>query len=201
MSETEMKPTLLVVDDTPANINLVAEILGPDYEILFAVRGEEGLETAQVERPDLILMDVMMPVMDGFETCRRLKLEPRTRDIPVIFLTALMDLEVLVKAFRAGGVDYVGKPFQPEELLARVQTHIALKRALDQERALRLQLEEALARVKQLSGLLPICARCKKIRDEQGQWNPLEVYITERSEAGFTHGLCPECARDYFASE
>jgi DNA-binding response OmpR family regulator len=142
-------------------------------------------------------MDVMMPVMDGFEACRRIKADPRTQDIPILFLTALADTEALLHGFEAGGVDYVAKPFHPEELRARVTTHVALKQARDQERILRGQLEEALASIKQLSGLLPICANCKKIRDEQGEWNPLEVYISEHSEADFTHGICPDCAKAF----
>ena len=89
---------------------------------------------------------------------------------------------------------------RPEELRARVATHVALKQARDQERVLREQLEEALASIKQLSGLLPICATCKKIRDEQGAWNPLEVFISEHSEADFTHGICPDCAQAFRAS-
>lgn len=189
--------TILVADDTPSNIQLLDEILGSEYELLAAANGQEALETALQERPCLILMDVMMPVLDGFEACRRLKADPRTEGIPVIFLTALADAEALLQGFQAGGVDYVGKPFNPEELRARVAIHVALRQAQERERRLREQLEEALASVKKLSGLLPICASCKKIRDEQGEWNQMEVYITTRSEAGFTHGICPECAKEF----
>ena len=192
-------PTLLVADDTPTNIELVDEILGRDYEILVASNGQEALDTALVEQPDLILMDVMMPVMDGLEACRRLKADARTRHIPVIFLTAFADIEALLRGFQAGGLDYVSKPFHPEELQTRVATHVALKQAQDRERTLRRELEAALANVKQLSGLLPICATCKKIRDEQGIWSLMEAYISARSEAGFTHGICPECAQVFRA--
>jgi response regulator RpfG family c-di-GMP phosphodiesterase len=94
-------------------------------------------------------------------------------------------------------VDYVGKPFRPEELQVRVATHVALKLAKDRERALRQELEEALGQVKQLSGLLPICSWCKKIRDGEGAWNSLEDYISAHSEADFTHGVCPDCARAF----
>lgn len=190
-------PTILVADDTPTNIQLVDAILGQDHEILVAANGQEALEIALAELPDLILMDVMMPVMDGFEACLHLKAEARTQDIPVLFLTALTDVGALLRGFQVGGLDYVSKPFHPEELRARVATHLALKQAQDRERALRKELEAALANVKQLSGLLPICATCKKIRDEHGEWNPMEVYISTRSEAGFTHGICPECAKAF----
>ena len=195
----EPRPVLLVADDTLANLELVDGVLGGEYEVLVAANGQEALDTATAELPDLVLLDVMMPFMDGFEVCRRLKSDPRTAGIPVIFLTALADSEALLQGFKAGGVDYVSKPFCPEELEARVNTHVALKLAQDQERALRAELEAALASVKQLSGLLPICASCKKIRDDEGTWSPMEVYITERSEAGFTHGICPDCARAFRA--
>ena len=193
------KPVLLVADDTPANIELVDDILGADFEILVALDGQEALDTASSEHPELILLDVTMPVLDGFEVCRRLKADPGTADIPVIFLTALADSAALLRGFKAGGVDYVSKPFSPEELQARVSIHVALKQARDQERALRTELEVALSSVNQLSGLLPICASCKKIRDDRGRWSPIEVYISEHSEADFTHGICPECAKAFRA--
>lgn len=193
-------PTLLVADDTPTNLALVDSVLGEDFELLIATNGQEALELAFAELPVLILMDVMMPVLDGFEACRRIKADPRTHDIPVLFLTALADTEALLRGFEAGGADYVAKPFHPEELRARITTHVALKQARDQERVLRHELEEALANIRQLSGLLPICATCKKIRDEKGTWNPLEVYISEHSEADFTHGICPDCAKAFMKS-
>jgi PleD family two-component response regulator len=195
------KPTILVADDTPTNIELVEAILGAEFEILFAPDGVVAVEIAQAEVPDLILMDVMMPILDGYEACQRIKADAKTCEIPIIFVTALADNEALMRAFASGGVDYVSKPFHPDELRARVATHIALKHALDKERALRVQLEEAMTHVKQLSGLLPICAQCKKIRDKQGQWNPMEVYISEHSEADFTHGLCPDCIKAFMAKD
>jgi CheY-like chemotaxis protein len=192
-------PTILVADDTATNLEFVDSILGSDYEILVATHGQEAIELAQAELPDLILMDVVMPGMDGYEACRYLKADDCTSHIPVLFLTALADMDALVKGFEAGGVDFVTKPFRPEELQARVRTHIALKQARDREAALRKELEASLAEIKQLSGLLPICATCKKIRDEQGGWNPLEVYISEHSEADFTHGICPDCSKTMLA--
>jgi len=192
-------PTILAADDTPTNLELVGGILGSEHEVLVATHGQEAVELAQAELPDLILMDVMMPGLDGYEACRRLKADERTRHIPVLFLTALSEMDALVEGFKAGGVDFVTKPFHPEELQARVRTHLALKQARDREAALRKELEASLAQIKQLSGLLPICATCKKIRDEQGGWNPLEVYISDHSEADFTHGICPDCSKALLA--
>lgn len=118
---------VLVVDDTPANLSVVAEVLGDaGLEVAIAIDGERAIRQATVSQPDLILLDVMMPGIDGFETCRRLKASSATRDIPIIFMTALSDTTDKVKGFSLGAVDYVTKPFQEAELLARVTTHLKL---------------------------------------------------------------------------
>jgi diguanylate cyclase (GGDEF)-like protein/PAS domain S-box-containing protein len=121
---------ILVVDDNPVNLGLLVDHLeAQGFEVLVALGGHEALERVRFARPDLVLLDVMMPDIDGFETCRRLKADNAADDLPVIFMTALADLDSKVKAFAAGGVDYVSKPFQIEELLARVRTHLNLRRA------------------------------------------------------------------------
>jgi len=118
-----------VVDDTPANIQALSAILKEKgFQISVATNGRLALELVARLRPDLILLDVMMPEMDGFETCRRLKASPATRHIPVIFLTARVESEDIVKGFELGAVDYVAKPFNTCELLARVNTHLTLDR-------------------------------------------------------------------------
>ncbi len=120
---------VLVVDDTPKNIQLLLTILSrKTYEIHVANNGIQALRKAQMVIPDLILLDVMMPEMDGFETCRQLKSNPDTENIPVIFLTARTETEDIVKGFELGAVDYITKPFNSAELLARVHTHLELKR-------------------------------------------------------------------------
>jgi signal transduction histidine kinase len=122
------KYTLLLVDDTPMNLGVLSEYLeNAGFKIVAARDGESGLKRAQYARPDVILLDVMMPGMDGFETCRRLKADPATRDIPVIFMTALAGVEDKVKGFATGAVDYVTKPLQQEEVLARVSTHLKIR--------------------------------------------------------------------------
>lgn len=147
--------TILIVDDHPANLSVVVDHLEDEgLHVSVAQGGEEALKRAQFIKPDLILLDVMMPGIDGFETCRRLKAQQATRDIPVIFMTALADVNDKVAAFAAGGVDYVSKPFQVEELLARVGTHLDL-RAAQQELAEqnRLLQEEIVARRSAEEGL------------------------------------------------
>jgi diguanylate cyclase (GGDEF)-like protein/PAS domain S-box-containing protein len=125
--------TILVVDDIPTNLAVAVDYLEDNnFQVMVAQDGEEGVERAQLIRPDLILLDVMMPGIDGFETCRRLKMIESTRDIPVIFMTALNGTSDTVKGFSAGAVDYVTKPFQVEELLARIKTHLTLRAAQKQ---------------------------------------------------------------------
>lgn len=147
--------TILIVDDNPANLSVVVDHIEDEgLHVSVAQDGEEALKRARFIHPDLILLDVMMPGIDGFETCRRLKADEATRAIPVIFMTALADLDDKVAAFAAGGVDYVSKPFQVEELLARVRTHLNLRtaqqelaernRALQDEIAARRSAEEGL---------------------------------------------------------
>lgn len=124
-----MAETILIVDDTPANLGVLVETLGvAGYRLMVAEDGEEALaQTLQIQ-PDLILLDVMMPGMDGFETCRRLKARAETREIPVLFMTALSETSEKVKAFAVGAVDYISKPIEHEEALARISTHLAIRR-------------------------------------------------------------------------
>ena len=122
------RPTILIVDDTPANLDVIAKGLERDgVRVVVAQDGEEGLRRATFVHPDLILLDIMLPGMDGFEVCRRLQQNERTRAIPVIFMTALLDIESKVAAFKSGAVDYVTKPFQIDEVTARVRTHLNLR--------------------------------------------------------------------------
>jgi putative two-component system response regulator len=123
--------TVLVVDDTPANLTLLANLLNKTYRVQLATNGAKALEIAQRNAPDLIVLDVMMPEMDGFEVCRRLKADPRTRDVPVLFLTALTSPEDESLGFEAGAADFVHKPFNPATVMARVRTQLALKASRD----------------------------------------------------------------------
>jgi sigma-B regulation protein RsbU (phosphoserine phosphatase) len=126
------KPTILAVDDTPENLDVVKGILVDDYTIKVAVHGKIALKIAESQSPDLILLDIMMPEMDGYEVCRRLKENPATRDIPVIFLTAKGETADEAEGFRIGAADYILKPVNPPLLKARVKTHLALKQSIDE---------------------------------------------------------------------
>lgn len=136
-SPHEPKGNILIVDDTPANLRLLSNVLmQKGYKVRSVVDGQMALTASQTAPPDLILLDVTMPEMDGYEVCQRLRLDERTRRIPIIFISALDSTEDKLKAFQMGGVDYITKPFQIEEVLARVQTHLALH-------SMRQQLEQA----------------------------------------------------------
>jgi putative two-component system response regulator len=124
--------TILVVDDTPDNLSLMSALLKDHYKVKVANNGEKGLRIANSDAPpDLILLDIMMPDMDGYEVCRRLKAEPATCDIPVIFLTAKSEVEDETKGLALGAADYITKPISPAIVLARVQAHVALKAFAD----------------------------------------------------------------------
>lgn len=128
MSDTGRSSTVLVVDDAPENIDLLDGILNQDYKIKAALNGEKALKISGSENPpDIILLDIEMPGMDGYEVCRRLKADPQTRDIPIIFVTARSDESDETKGLEIGAVDYITKPFSPPIVRARVKTHLALK--------------------------------------------------------------------------
>jgi len=125
-------PTVLVVDDTPDNLAMMAELLGERYRVKVANSGERALKAMQAEvLPDLVLLDIMMPGMDGYEVCRRLQADPATRDIPIIFLTARADVADETLGLSLGAVDYITKPISPPIVLARLRTHLSLKVAAD----------------------------------------------------------------------
>ena len=124
--------TVLIVDDVPKNLQLLGKILAlENYEVMIATDGQQALNTVEKKPPDVILLDIMMPGMDGFEVCERIKSNPELKDIPIIFLTAKTEIADKIKGFELGASDYINKPFETPEVLARVQTQVRLKRAQD----------------------------------------------------------------------
>jgi CheY-like chemotaxis protein len=143
--------------------------------------------------PAVAILDRMMPRMDGLEICRRVRQAGMKLPPYIILLTARSRKEDIVAGLQAGADDYLCKPFDPEELGARLVVgtrFLSLQRDLIDHVG---ELEDALTRVKQLQGLLPICSYCKKIRDDRNYWSQVESYIADRTEARFTHGICPDC--------
>ncbi|MDN6860032.1 two-component system response regulator [Pseudomonas sp. CAN2814] len=145
LSAQDHRPCLLLVDDEATNLQVLRHILQDDYRLLFAKDGDKALELANRERPDLVLLDVMMPGMTGFEVCQRFKAEQATRGIPVIFVTALTDVPDEAKGFEVGAVDYITKPVSPPIVKARVRTHLSLVR-VEELRETRLQIVQRLGK-------------------------------------------------------
>ncbi len=126
----ENRDSILIVDDSPQNIDILVELLGDDYEIAVALSGERAIEMVKNENFDLILLDIMMAGIDGYETCKIIKSMEKNRDIPVLFLTAKSEESSIIRGFEVGGADYVTKPFMPQALFARVRTHLNIRRLI-----------------------------------------------------------------------
>lgn len=164
------------------------------YEAVVAEDGEQAWEALNVEdAPRLAILDWMMPGMDGVELTRKVRSTPKIETTYIILLTALSQKEDIVTGLKAGADDYVTKPFDNKELKARIKVGL---RIVELEKHLKdriIELEAALTHIKRLQGLVPICAYCKKIRTDDNYWHQLEAYIAERSDAEFSHCICPEC--------
>jgi phosphoserine phosphatase RsbU/P len=205
--------SILIVDDSPDQQALLRSILGKaGHEDVVSADSANSASVllnldgdAPTQRIDLILMDVLMPEQNGVETCRQIKRCAHLQDIPIIMVTADDDLSNLKEAFAAGAIDYISKPVNSIELLARVSSALTLKSEMDRRKTRELELrrsneelQQALKEVKVLRGLIPICASCKKIRNDGGFWQQLEEYLGEHSEAEFSHGLCQPCIKKLY---
>ena len=186
------KKILIVEDEGIVAMEIKSELEAMGYAADTFGSGEEALENIELSMPDLVLMDIRLPgKLDGTETAGRIR---EKHDIPVIYLTAHTDESTIEKAKATAPYSYMVKPFDMKEL------HIAIVIALyrcqveKEKEQLTSELNEALSKAKQLSGMLPICSYCKKIRDDEGYWEQVEAYITKHSGALFSHGACPDCA-------
>jgi CheY-like chemotaxis protein len=198
---------ILLVDDRPENLLALEGLLESlAVNIVKATSGNEALGLMLEHDFALVLLDVQMPVMDGFETAELMRGTEKTRQVPIIFVTAISkEKQHVFKGYEAGAVDYLFKPIVPEFLRTKVRVFCEL---FQQKNIIRNQLQEIeeknellqkrLDEIKQLRGILPICAKCKKIRNDKGFWEMIEVYIGEHSDAEFSHGLCPECAKNLY---
>jgi DNA-binding response OmpR family regulator len=186
---------ILVAEDQAVSRHiLVANLRKWGYEVTAVQDGTRAWEALRAEgAPQMVILDWLMPGMDGIEICREIRKTPQSQPIYLILLTARRGLEDKIQGLQSGADDYITKPFDREELRARVQVGfrvLELQGALAQRVR---ELEEALSRVKTLQGLLPICSYCKKIRNDRNYWQQVEGYISDHSQAQFSHGICPEC--------
>ncbi len=194
---------ILVADDDPVIrkvIQRAIEIGG--WAVQSVVDGDEAWAVLGApDPPRIAVLDWQMPRLDGLEVCRRVRARASSRDVYLLILTARTSTEDVVSALDAGADDYIMKPFHAEELRSRLRVAeriLTLESALAQSAQ---ELEHERRHSARLEGLLPICVRCKRIRDDQQRWSPLEEYIGQRSEATLTHGLCDECSARLLAEE
>ena len=186
---------VLIADDEATTRHLIQATLGNwGFEVLVAEDGTEALRILnELNPPEIALLDWVMPGVDGLEVCRRMRAARLNAPTYLILITARGGLENVVQGLEAGADDYVTKPFDPRELRARLHAGarvVQLQKALLERNQ---ALEDALKRVKQLQGLLPICSYCKKIRNDRNYWEQVDAYVASHSEAQFSHGVCPDC--------
>ncbi len=186
---------VLIADDERLSRQLLRDALAAQgYELLEVTDGAEALRVLEgYAPPPLAILDWMMPGLEGVEVCRRVRQRPDPVPPYLILLTSRERTEDIVAGLEAGADDYITKPFSREELRARVAVGariVRLQRGLTERVR---ELEEALAHVKRLRGLLPICSYCKKVRNDRDYWQQVESYVAQHSEARFSHGICPDC--------
>jgi PleD family two-component response regulator len=206
--ELSYKARVLVTDDDPDILLLTTTILEDEgYEILQATSGRQCLRAVRASRPDIVLLDVILPDMAGTEVCQQIKIDSELRNTFVILVSGIRtSSEYQAEGLNVGADGYIIKPISNKEFVARVQAMVRIKRAEDalrqkekEQQDLIRRLQDAFAEIKTLKGFIPICASCKKIRDDEGYWNQLEAYISKHTDAVFTHGICPQCAEKYKA--
>lgn len=190
---------ILIAEDEQFSRQMLQTILIREGHGVIAVEdGQKALEIFDKEVPDMLITDWMMPNVDGLELCRRVRALNLPSYVYIVLLTALTEKERIIEGLDAGADDYVTKPYERTELLARIRAGermIRLEKSLRQRNA---ELSEALAQVKQLKGLLPICMFCKKIRKDENYWEQIEQYIVDHTEADFSHSICPECMEKHY---
>ena len=240
LAGVEDKWLIFVIDDSPTEIALIKDYFKEsDYRLFTFTNGFEAIKELQTNVPDIILTDVVMPEIDGFQICSLLKKLEKTRHVPIVIFTSLSDPAHILKGLYSGATNFIIKPFTREYLIAQIDTILnlaslhtittqdsyqveydGLKYTLTPERMQIVnlllstfdmtvrknrELEEANARltkahseIETLQQLIPICARCKKIRNDKGYWEQVEFYIQQRTNSDFTHTLCPDCDRELY---
>jgi DNA-binding response OmpR family regulator len=192
--------TILVVDDTPDLLRATTRVLrSAGATVHEAVDGHSCLAAVHQHLPDLVLLDVELPDLLGYEICRRIKSDESLKAVYVVMLSSTMtSSDDQSEGLESGADGYITRPLPNRELLARVESVARIIRAERERDRLIRELQQALETIKTLSGMLPICASCKKIRNDTGYWEEVESYVKRHSDADFTHGICPNCARKLY---
>ena len=190
---------LIAEDDSTSRTVLTAVLKKQGHEVEATVNGAEAWQAMQQpDAPALAILDWMMPEMDGPEIVRRVRTLQTDRPPYIIMLTSKSEKDNIVKGLQAGADDYLAKPFDPGELHARVNVGRRILELQDAMANKVQELQKALDDVRTLRGIIPICANCKKIRDDQGYWNQVEAYVRDHTEAEFSHSICPECMKELY---
>jgi len=186
---------VLIAEDDPVSRHILDVTLRKwGHQVVVCADGVEAWQVLRGENPPpLVLLDWMMPGMDGVQLCRKVRQAPPAHSAYIILLTAKERSQDIVAGLQAGADDYLTKPFDLEELRARMQAGLRISELQDSLAQRVRELEDALSRVRILQGLLPICSYCKKIRDDSNYWQQIENYVTAHSGAQFSHSVCPQC--------
>ncbi len=243
-TQKELQGTrILVVEDSPTQAKKLQHLLiRQGSNVFLAANGKQALTILEKEKIDIVISDVIMPEMDGFELCKIIKSKREWADIPVVLLTSLKDPKDIIRGLKSGADNFLTKPYDPEFLLKRMKYIIinrqlrqkgatelgmeiffagekfflsseriqivdlllstyeaAVKKSLELEEANK-KLKKALNEIKTLHGLIPICANCKKVRNDQGYWQMVEEYVSEHSDVTFSHGICPDCYKKLYGN-
>ena len=193
---------LIAEDDIVTRKMLENNLINWGYDVIVTCDGSEAWQALQCENaPKLAIIDWIMPCMDGIELCRNIRNTASLQSLYIILVTIKGQKKDIIEGLHVGADDYVTKPFDRDELRARIQAGVRIVE-LQENLADRVrELEDALSNIKQLQGLLPICCYCKKIRNDHNYWQQVEEYISQHLEVEFSHGICPECYEKFMKPE
>jgi two-component system response regulator VanR len=238
------KTSILIVEDSSTQAKILQHALEKhDFEVYKTKNGKEALEYLNDHMPAIVISDIIMPEMDGYELCKKVKSDERLRNIPIMLLTTLSEPEDVIKGLESGADNFMTKPYDEQSLMARIH-YVLINAELRESRTSEMGIEIAFAgkkhfitsnriqildllmstyesaiqktrelektvrelthaheTIKILKGLIPICASCKKVRNDAGYWEQIEMYIREHSEAEFTHGFCPDCLKKLYPKQ
>ena len=184
---------LIAEDDPVSRCFLEVTLVKWGYDVIVACDGNQAWQALQSDPPSIAILDWMMPGIDGAEVCRRIRAAQSPTPVYIIMLTAKTEKKDLVEGLDSGADDYITKPFDRQELRARIGVGMRIAQLQKNLADRVVELEAVLSRVRQLQGLLPICSYCKRVRDDQNYWQQVDSYVSKHTEVEFSHSICPAC--------